>query len=121
MPLSMDLSSKGFEMFFKPWQVTSIKYLLSIRPEGANSRKVWEYVNSKTKISRASIINYLNNMVDEDILSYTEETGKGGHHRVYVIKFDEGGLKEYLAKEMITKLLDEYSDETDKTIKNVNM
>ncbi len=121
MPLSMDLSSRGFEMFFKPWQVISIKHLLSIRPEGANSREVWEYVNSKTKISRASIINYLNDMVDEDILSYTEKTGKGGYHRVYVIKFDEGGLKEYLAKEIITKLLDEYSDETDKTIKNVNM
>ena len=45
-------------------------------------------------ISRASIINFLNDLADEDIVSFEEATGKGGYHRVYSpampwIKFEE--------------------------------
>jgi hypothetical protein len=34
-------------------------------------------------ISRASIINFLNAMCDEGILTYGDETGRGGYHRIY--------------------------------------
>ncbi len=84
MPLSLDSGKEGLEMFFKDWQVESLRYLWSIKPEGANSRAVWENVNESLQgsISRASIINYLNDMVYEGLITYREETGKGGHHRV---------------------------------------
>ena len=74
----MDLSAKGFEMFFKPWQVDALKYLITIRPNGANSREVFFHVSNNLEISRASIINFLNQMVDDGVLEYTETTGKGG-------------------------------------------
>lgn len=51
-----------------------------------SSREVWKKVNerlSPNTISRASIINFLNDMVDDGILGYREITGKGGHRRIY--------------------------------------
>ena len=104
-------------MFFKPYQVEALHVLWRHGSEGANSKTVWDEVNEKELISRASIINSLNAMVDEGILSYTEKTGKGGHHRVYRLDLTESKLKEHLAKVFIDKLLAEYPEETRKAIK----
>ena len=112
MPLSMDLSAKGFEMFFKPWQVVALKYLISIRPEGANSREVYVHVSSKMEISRSTLINFLNALVDDSVLEYTETTGKGGHHRIYSIPYDESEFKQFLAEQFFNKLKEEYAEET---------
>jgi len=85
MPLQLDTGKESLDMFFKDWQEESLRYLWGIQPEGANSRAVWLNVNESLEgsISRTSIINFLNDMVDEELLSYTETTGKGGHHRVW--------------------------------------
>ncbi len=103
-------------MFFKPYQVEALRVLQSRGSEGANSRIVWNTVNEAllSPISRASIINSLNMMVDEGVLSFTERTGKGGHHRVYRLDMSEPELKEYLAHIVIDKLMVEYPEETRK-------
>jgi len=114
MPLQLDTGKENLDMFFKDWQVESLRYLWRIQPEGANSRAVWTNVNDSLQgsISRASIINYLNAMVDEDLLTYTEATGKGGHHRVYAMQYGEAEFKQQIAGQIITKLLKEYPKET---------
>ena len=61
---------------------------------------------------RASVVNSLNDMVDNGILDYDEKTGKGGHHRVYSHKYSETQRKEHLASRLIRKLLKEFPDET---------
>jgi hypothetical protein len=71
----------------------------------------------KEPISRASIINSLNAMVDEGILGFTEVTGKGGHHQIYSLNKTESQLKQHLAWGFIDKLLAEYPTETRKSIK----
>ncbi|MBA7695156.1 hypothetical protein ES703_103778 [subsurface metagenome] len=43
----------------------------------------------RSSISRASVINFLNWMVDEKIIDYHEITGKGGHRRIYKISMTE--------------------------------
>ena len=116
--MRMGLENTGFGMFYKPYQVEAINYLLSRGQEGANSRMVWVAVNKKLPlpISRASIIISLNMMVNDGVLKFTEVTGKGGHHRVYTTYTSESGYKEYLARIVIEKLLMEYPDETKKVI-----
>ena len=54
-------------MFFKDWQVEALRYLWTEQPSGANSRAVWMNVNHSLQgsISRASIINHLNAMLDD--------------------------------------------------------
>ena len=114
MPLSIDTGKIDMEMFFKPYQVEALRVLQNRGSEGANSGIVWNTVNETlpSPISRASIINSLNMMVDEGVLSFTERTGKGGHHRVYRLDMSWSELKEYLARIVIDKLLNEYPEET---------
>ena len=103
-------------MFFKPWQVKALDYLKSIHPKGANTLTVYTAVNKSTTISRASIINYLNACVDDEILTYTETTGKGGHHRIYTLAHTDEGLETFLAKQVLNHLLKEFPEETRKII-----
>ena len=121
MPLSLDSGKQGLAMFFKDYQVESLRYLWRIQPEGANSRAVWVNVNESLEgsISRASIITYLNDMVDEELLTYTETTGKGGHHRIYYMKYGEIEFKQHVATLIISKLLKEYPQETRKALQHL--
>jgi len=118
MPLQLDTGKENLTMFFKDYQVEVLRYLWKIQPEGANSRSVWTNANDSLRgsISRACIINYLNAMVDEGLLTYTETTGKGGHHRVYCMKYGETEFKQHIAGLIISKLLKEYPQETLKVI-----
>ena len=61
-------------------------------------------------ISRASIINFLNAMVDEGLLGYTEITGKGGHRRIYSANYDEAGSKRHMADKIVSKLLETWPE-----------
>ena len=121
MPLSFDTGKNDLEMFFKPYQVAALQVLQKRGPEGANSRIVWNTVNETrpSPISRASIINSLNMMVEEKVLSFTERTGKGGYHRVYRLEMTDSELKEYLARIVIDKLMKEYPEESKKAASNL--
>ena len=118
--MEMDLSKIGYEMFFKDYQIHALQYMWGVQG-GAISREVWLQVNERLEgsISRASIINFLNAMVDSGILRYEEETGKGGHHRIYYHNYDEPQLREHLASHVISKLLKEFPEETRKAIATI--
>ena len=62
--------------------------------------------DSELRKSRASVIFSLNDMVDDGILEYEEETGKGGYHRVYYPKMDREEFAKHV-KKTITEKLDE--------------
>jgi len=95
----MDLSKKDLDMFFKDYQLESLRVLWE-SGEGLFSRDVWERVNElrNQPISRTSIIFFLNNMVESGILSGTDFTGKGGHRLRYEVEISEQELKQHLAK-----------------------
>ena len=112
----------GLETCWKDYQVVTMRYLWGLdEGEGAGSGKAWVAVNkvlkkSQKSISRASIIFFMNAMVDEGVLKFIERTGKGGHHRVYSPAFDESGFRDYLATKIIGKLMEEFPDETRQAI-----
>jgi predicted transcriptional regulator len=56
--------------------------------------------------SRASVIIFLNKMVEEGILQYEEKSGKGGYHRVYYPKMTKEQFAHHVV-EMITRKLSE--------------
>jgi len=123
MPITVDTSGEGLAMVLKDYQEVALRYLWRLDGEGASSRDVWVQVNEdlmgKRTISRASIINFLNSMVDEGVLNYTEITGKGGHRRIYSAKYDEAGFKQYIAKVVLGNLLRDFPDETRKALQKV--
>jgi hypothetical protein len=103
MNLQMDIAQEGLQMFFKDYQVKALKSLWDLN-EGMSSRDVWEAVGSNS-ISRASIINFLNECVEEnDLLNVEYTTGKGGHRGIYKPKRDELETKEFLKKSFMEKL-----------------
>ncbi len=110
-------------MVLKDYQEVALHYLWRIDGKGASSRDVWMQVNEdldgKRTISRASIINFLNSMVDEGVLNYTEITGKGGHRRIYSAKYNEAEFKQYVAKVVLNNLLRDFPDETRKVLSEV--
>ncbi len=120
MPLNIDTSEESLRMILKDYQEAALRYIWRLGGEGASSRDVWVQVNEDLKgertISRASIINFLNAMVDEGMLNYTETTGKGGHRRIYSMRYDEAGFKEHVARLVIGNLLRDFPEETRKAI-----
>ena len=121
MPLKLDLGKTGFNMVLKPYQIEAMKYLWTVPEKGGSSRDVYVAVNDVIKgegqsISRASIINSLNALVDDGVLGYHEITGKGGHRRIYKPNYDEAGFKEFIAKVTLKKLLAEFPEETKKIL-----
>ena len=92
-------------MFFKDYQLQSLRVLWG-SGEGLFSRDVWERVNElrNQPISRTSIIMFLNDMVNDDILSGTDLPGKGGYKTRYEVKMSEQEFKQHLAKLVKAKL-----------------
>ena len=111
-----DTENEGLRTVVKDYQESALKYLWGLDGESGSSRDVWVNVNvdlmGRGTISRASIINFLNAMVDDGMLSFHEITGKGGHRRIYAAVYDEAGSKLFLAKTIISKLLDIWPEAT---------
>ena len=108
--MKFDTDKEGLHTLFRPYQALLLEHLWEINREsrvGVNSRQAHRYMLDKPeKISRASVINFLNDMVDEGILNYEEKTGKGGYHRIYYPKMDREEFSFYVTK-LIKKKLSE--------------
>ena len=112
----------GLSKIFRDYQEEAVKFIWEVGDQGAISREVWAKVNERLvgkTISRASIINFLNAMVDEGVLDYSERTGKGGYHRVYRPKLDESSFKRYVAQVTISSLMKDYPEETREVIRSI--
>ena len=122
MTLIFNPENDDLSKIFKDYQEEAVKFIWEVGEQGAISREVWASVNERLvgkTISRASIINFLNAMVDEGVLDYTERTGKGGYHRVYRPKLDESSFKRHLAQVMISSLIEDYPLETREVIRSI--
>lgn len=83
--LVFDLSKEGLLCVLRPYQI-AVMHCFWDKKEPRVSRDVYDYlqdIGEEAAKSRASVIIFLNRMVDEGFLDYIEETGKGGYHRVY--------------------------------------
>lgn len=85
--MEFDTEKEGLHTLFKPYQALLLEWIWELNEEekvGVNSNQAHKHLdNSPEKKSRASVIFFLNDMVEEGILSYEEKSGKGGYHRVY--------------------------------------
>lgn len=126
MVFVVDPSKEGLGKVLKPWEEIAMRYVwastqLSRMPAVSyvqvGSRDVYYQVNKELEeqgesISRASVINFLNRMVDEDVLDVEFETCKGGKKGMYAPKLDESGFKKKVARDVIESLLGDFEDET---------
>jgi hypothetical protein len=117
--------NKGLAKIFKDYEREALSFVWKSEGKGLTSRMVYIQVNERLEggksISRVSIINFLNAMVDEGVLGYVEETGKGGYHRVYSAKLDETGFKRELAGLVISSLMKDFPEETREVLQNISL
>ena len=122
MGIVFDTREDGFRTVVKDYQEMALRFLWESGERGVSSREVWLHVNKEFggsgSISRASLINFLNAMVDEGVLGYTEITGKGGHRRIYSTKLNEAEFKKYVATTVLKNLLRDFPSETKQVLSN---
>ena len=94
-------------MAFKPYGAEMLRELWRRKgQEGASSRDMDDHLNAEEYgVSRASVIQELNNFVALGLASYEEETGKGGHHRVYSATMTEEEFWVWLARRTCETLI----------------
>lgn len=121
MPLVLDPTQNGLEKVLRDYQIEALKLIWSHNGEGMTSREVYEATNNRLgggkSVSRASIINFLNAMCDEEVLDFEEETCKGGMRRKYRKGLDEKGFKKHIASDVLSSLMNDFPDETLAAIK----
>ena len=106
--MKFDTAKEGLYTLFKPYQVNLLEHIWELNEKekvGVNSSRAHEYLlTTSEKKSRASVIFFLNDLVDEGVLDYEERTGKGGHHRVYYPKMNREEFATYVTKSITSKL-----------------
>jgi len=118
-----DPSKHGLRKTLKEYEEVGLRYVWSLGEGGVGSGKTWEAVKERLgpdkSISRASVIFFLNRMVDQGVLDYRSATGKGGYHRVYYPIRNERGYKKYLLKTVVESLLRDFPEETIEALKEL--
>ncbi len=73
-----DPSQKGLRKTLREYEEIGLRYMWSIGAEGAGSGKTWmatnEQLGAEKTISRASVIFFLNRMVDQGVLDLRART-----------------------------------------------
>ncbi len=111
-----DHEKEGLGKTLKEYEEVVLRHVWSIGEDGVGSGKIWAITNerlgSDKTISRASVIFFMNRMVDQGVLNYRNATGKGGHHRIYFPLLDEKGYKKHLLKTIVESLMRDFPEET---------
>ncbi len=103
----------GLQTLFKPYQVLILEWIWALNKNkkvGAISGQAHKFLQeTPEKKSRASVIFFLNDLVDEGILTYEEKSGKGGYHRVYYPKMNREEYSVYVNEQINAKLREVFS------------
>ena len=109
--MEFDTSKDGLLTLFKPYQAALLEHIWKLNNPsrtGITSGQAHGFIQGtgekELMKSRASVINFLNDMVDEGVLDYEEESGKGGYHRVYYPKIDRKQFAKHVTKTITDKL-----------------
>jgi predicted transcriptional regulator len=120
-----DPSKDGLRKTLREYEELVLRYMWSVGEEGTGSGKAWmmanERLGTEKTISRASVIFFLNRMVDQGVLGFRDATGKGGHHRIYYPLMDEDGYKKYVLKTIIESMMRDFPEVTRETLSELRI
>lgn len=103
--MKLNTENEGLGSIWKPYEIKAVEILLS-HEERQSTGEVWNKIlESGIKISRASVIFFLNRLVNEGLADFIEKTGKGGYHKLYrLIADDRTELGSVLVDRFLYKL-----------------
>ena len=101
--MKLDIEGTGLHSIWRLHHIASIEEL--IKHERRTSREVFEGIIGDVKISRASVINFLNELVELGLATFEERSGKGGYHRVYsLVERSWSGFNDVVIDKFLYKL-----------------
>lgn len=109
--LVLDTTKCGLGAVWRGWETGALDALMSSEEKG--SRLVWENVRAMGyDISRASVIIFLNKLVDAGFADYREESCKGGSRRVYSLTVDRqwSSINDLVVDRFLFKLWELFPD-----------
>jgi len=105
MEIKLDTAKDGLGSLFKPYQAMLLEHIWELNADETvriGSGRAHEYLQGTSeKMSRASVIFFLNDMVDEGVLGFDDRTGKGGHHRIYFPKMSREEFAQHAVKQVV--------------------
>ena len=111
-----DPSKTGLRKTLKEYEELALRYVWETGDEGAGSGLTWRAVNERLEegktISRASVIFFLNRMLDQGVLGFRDATGKGGHHKIYITKLDERRYEKYIVRTLLESVAKDFPEAT---------
>lgn len=117
--MKLDTDKIGLAAIFKEWQIPVIEELFE-RP--LKSVDAWMLLKEKKTraekrehgtVSRASAINFLNKLVNLDLLNYNLVPGKGGHHRIYKMVLTREEFAHRIISKFVNKLHESFPEESE--------
>ncbi len=117
--MKLDTDKKGLGAIFKEWHVPLLDELFKGEHGSGKLHKFTEEHDIRTggkgankSVSRAGVIFFLNDLVEENILTYEYKTGKGGPHKNYKMRFTREELAHKLIGQFVNKLLEIFPQES---------
>jgi len=108
--MKFDMSEKGLLTLFKPYQAALMEHIWKLNNPhrtGITSGEAYKFLQGHPDSkSRASVIFFMNDMVEEGVLEYEEKSGKGGYHRVYYPKLN----REQFARHVVETITEKFNE-----------
>jgi len=121
LTLRLDTRKNGIDAVFKPWQYGAVNILLEANEEHSSAEMLFRLTNQDFKISRASVIFFLNRLVLAKLATFREMSSKGGYKRLYKIAETREEFNNKIVEIFCLKMLEAFPDiEWLKTIWIVN-
>lgn len=111
--MKLDTSQPGLQALYRPHEAEILKHLWEVAKTKGTAKNtryayLWQVANlpklGLNYKSRATVINFMNQLVDEGVLNFREDTGKGGYHRLYWIRRTPANFEKYVRKTIAAKL-----------------
>ena len=110
----LDAGQKGHRILFKDYHKGIVDILIEDPLKSWGSGKMWEELKARgIKISRASVIFYLNFLVADGIAEWDDATGKGGHHKLYRISKTWADVKRHIMIRVVEALGEALDEDLD--------
>jgi len=110
LTLRLDTSKKGIRAVFKPWQNEAVNLLLEANEEHSSAEMHFRLTNQDFKISRASVIFFLNGLVLAKLATFREQSSKGGYKRIYKIVETREEFNNKIVEIFCLKMLEAFPD-----------
>ena len=110
--MKFDTSEDGLLTLFKPYKAALLERIWELNDKGRagiTSGQAYEFLKGHPDSkSRASVIIFLNEMVEEGVLEFEEQSGKGGYHRVYYPKMNREQFAQHVVETINRKLAETF-------------